>query len=52
MARDFPRNKMPKGYAWNFVDWLPRIGGASVRERGGWTPPATTAPPSKAPPRM
>jgi hypothetical protein len=37
MARDFPRNNMPKGYAWNFVDWLPRIGGASVRERGGWT---------------
>jgi hypothetical protein len=37
MAQDFPRNNMPKGYGWNFVDYLPRIGGASVRERGGWT---------------
>jgi hypothetical protein len=36
MARDFPRNAMPKGYAWNLVDFLP-VGGAPGRERGGWT---------------
>lgn len=37
MARDYQRNAMPNGYAWNLVDWLPSIGGASIRERGGWT---------------
>lgn len=36
MAQDFPRNNMPKGKAWNLVDFIPQQLGAPATERGGW----------------
>lgn len=36
MAQDFPRNNMPKGKAWNLVDYIPESLGAPATERGGW----------------
>jgi hypothetical protein len=37
MAQDFPRNNLPKGKAWNFVDFILESLGAPATERGGWT---------------
>lgn len=36
MAQDFPRNNLPKGKAWNIVDFIPESLGAPATERGGW----------------
>lgn len=36
MAQDFPRNNLPKGKAWNLVDFIPEALGAPATERGGW----------------
>jgi len=36
MAQDFPRDSMPKGKAWNMVDYIPQSLGAPLTERGGW----------------
>jgi hypothetical protein len=36
MAQDFPRNNMPKGKAWNLIDFIPEALGAPATERGGW----------------
>jgi hypothetical protein len=36
MAQDFPRNNLPKGKAWNLVDYIPEALGAPATERGGW----------------
>jgi hypothetical protein len=45
MVQDFPRNNLPKGRAWNMIDWIPEALGASATERGGWgfTSPSLTA---------
>lgn len=37
MKQDLARNQMPKGVAWNLVDYVPRILGAPLRKRGSWT---------------
>lgn len=36
MWQDDPRNNLPKGRAWNMVDFIPEILGAPATERGGW----------------
>lgn len=36
MRRDKSREQIPKGSAWNLVDYLPSVG-APLRKRGGWT---------------
>lgn len=36
MAQDFPRDNMPKGKAWNLVDFISQQLGAGLTERGGW----------------
>jgi hypothetical protein len=36
MVQDFPRNNLPKGKAWNIIDWIPEGLGAPATERGGW----------------
>lgn len=36
MAQDFPRDNMPKGKAWNLVDYINQQLGAGLTERGGW----------------
>lgn len=36
MWQDDPRNNLPKGRAWNLVDYIPEILGAPATERGGW----------------
>jgi hypothetical protein len=36
MAQDFPRNNMPKGKAWNLVDYISQQLGSGLTERGGW----------------
>lgn len=36
MAQDFPRNSLPKGKAWNLIDFVPQFLGAPAAERGGW----------------
>lgn len=36
MVQDFPRNNLPKGRAWNMVDFIPQSLGAPATERGGW----------------
>lgn len=36
MAQDFPRNNLPKGKAWNLVDYISEALGAPATERGGW----------------
>jgi len=35
-ARDFPRDRMPAGYLWNVVDYVPLIIDAGLTGRGGW----------------
>jgi hypothetical protein len=35
-ARDFPRDKMPSGYLWDIVDYVPLIIDAHLTGRGGW----------------
>jgi hypothetical protein len=35
-ARDFPRDKMPSGYLWDIVDFVPLIIDAQLTGRGGW----------------
>ncbi len=37
MKQDIPRDRMPSGAVWNLVDYVPRILGAGLRKRGGWT---------------
>lgn len=34
--QDLGKEHVPKGYLWDCLDWLPRVG-ASLRRRGGWT---------------
>jgi hypothetical protein len=36
MVQDFPRNNLPKGKAWNLVDFISEALGAPATERGGW----------------
>lgn len=36
-ARDFPRDKMPQGYLWDVVDYVPLIIDAGLTGRGGWS---------------
>jgi hypothetical protein len=36
MVQDYPRNNLPKGRAWNLVDYIPQLLGAPATERGGW----------------
>lgn len=36
MVQDSPRNALPKGKAWNLIDYIPSILGAPAAERGGW----------------
>ena len=36
MARDYPRDGMPKGYLWDVVDFVPLIIDAPLTGRGGW----------------
>lgn len=35
-ARDFPRDRMPPGYLWDSVDFVPTIMDATLTGRGGW----------------
>jgi hypothetical protein len=35
-ARDFPRDKMPPGYLWDVVDYVPSVIDAQLTGRGGW----------------
>src|SRR5262245_41962257 len=35
-ARDFPRAKMPQGYAWDLVDYVPALLDTQLTGRGGW----------------
>ncbi len=35
-ARDFPRDRMPQGYLWDVVDYVPLIIDAGLTGRGGW----------------
>ena len=35
-ARDFPRDKMPPGFLWDVVDYVPLIIDAPLTGRGGW----------------
>lgn len=37
MRRDYARDSMPPGSAWNLVDWIPNELQAPLRKRGGWT---------------
>ncbi len=37
MKRDFPRDTLPPGSAWNLVDYIPQTLGAPLRKRGGWS---------------
>lgn len=36
MRRDHAREDLPAGALWNVIDLLPNLGGAKLRERGGW----------------
>lgn len=36
MAQDFPRDNMPKGKAWNLIDYISQQLGSGLTERGGW----------------
>jgi hypothetical protein len=35
-ARDFPRDRMPKGFLWDVLDYVPSIIDAVLTGRGGW----------------
>ena len=35
-ARDFPRDRMPEGYMWDMVDYVPILLDAQLTGRGGW----------------
>jgi hypothetical protein len=35
-ARDFPRDRMPQGYVWDMVDFVPVLLDAQLTGRGGW----------------
>jgi hypothetical protein len=35
-ARDYPRDRMPAGYLWDVVDYVPLIVDAGLTGRGGW----------------
>jgi hypothetical protein len=35
-ARDYPRDRMPAGYLWDVVDYVPLIIDAGLTGRGGW----------------
>jgi hypothetical protein len=35
-ARDFPRDRMPEGYMWDMVDYVPVLLDAQLTGRGGW----------------
>lgn len=35
-ARDFPRDRMPEGYVWDMVDFVPVLLDAQLTGRGGW----------------
>ena len=55
MAQDFPRDQMPKGKAWNLVDYIPQVLGAPLTERGGYqyaSPALSTASTGTTYPKM
>ena len=35
-ARDYPRDRMPQGYVWDMVDFVPVLLDAQLTGRGGW----------------
>jgi hypothetical protein len=35
-ARDFPRDRMPKGYMWDLADYVPQLLDTQLTGRGGW----------------
>jgi hypothetical protein len=35
-ARDYPRDRMPQGYVWDMVDFVPTLLDAQLTGRGGW----------------
>jgi hypothetical protein len=35
-ARDYPRDRMPEGLAWDIVDYVPTLLDAQATARGGW----------------
>ena len=36
-ARDFARDRMPRGYLWDMADWVPNLLDSELTSRGGWT---------------
>jgi hypothetical protein len=36
-ARDFARDRMPKGYLWDMADFVPNLLDSELTGRGGWT---------------
>lgn len=37
MVRDFPRDQMPTGTAWDLKDFIPSLDGEVLSKRGGWS---------------
>lgn len=35
-ARDYPRDRMPQGYVWDMVDFVPTLLDSQLTGRGGW----------------
>jgi hypothetical protein len=36
IRRDGSRDQLPRDAVWDMVDWIPELGGAALRKRGGW----------------
>ena len=43
-ARDFARDRMPRGYLWDMADWVPNLLDSELTSRGGWTWHSTALP--------